>query len=851
MNVVFTKFTSKESLSKRYWFEGNAIHKKAAAQMTHGEAERVTMPFPKFAEALSCANDKQSFGYGTSSFNFADKVKIVTKSKEQPDKNIISRTQDYFKYPEGAGILMLDHDPSDYGKTFTPDELMAVLTAIDPTIALAARIIRGSVSAGVHLVGEQPKAGKGFHVYVAVANAADVPRYGKLLFDRLWLAGHGYIALSASGATLLRTPIDAAVFSPERLDFVGKPIISGTGLQFTPPAITYTEGGYLDTKSLPDLIADELQTLAKIQAEAKAAIKPKSEAVQSDWATAKVTAMQSTGVDTATAKTIVNRILKGGCQDLYGDFILEFAEGSVSVADVLKNPQLYNGKALADPIEGIGYGSTTAKFYWNDGKPVINSLAHGQDARYFLHNDIKKTEVSTPSWEIELTEHVTNFNKTHASVVIGGKHKILRANVGGSTGNDRTSYEYFSRKELELLHDHTTIKIGVKKTKFEEKDIYANHLIAWAKHPDARTFTGGVVFLPGGRTDDNFFNTWRSFAVNPVQNDVLLQPIYDHITKIVCGDDVELIEYFLNWVAYSVQHLDKPAGSALVLRGKKGCGKGTIGHFLKKMWGDHGLHISNPLHLVGNFNAHLADTCFLFSDEAFFSRDKKHEGVLKAIITEPVLTIERKGFDVTSQPNYLKVFMATNDDFAVPATGDERRFCIFDVKPDRIGDTEYFKKLHDACASKTVQAAFLYAMQQRDISQYHAGRIPETIGLKEQRYHSLDTAGQWLVDALMDGSFSGKGWFTSLTSQELYASYVAWCDLIKASEYRRFTQCKLGRYLGEMFDSVKVPIQDGIWPRGYQFGELAEAIATFEAYEKISLAALRTTPLKNSIGSKQ
>jgi hypothetical protein len=168
---------------------------------------------------------------------------------------------------------MLDHDPSKYGQTISPDELVAALVDIHPEIEQAARIVRGSVSAGVHKTGEPPRIGKGFHIYIPVTNAADIPRYGALLFDRLWLNGFGFIALSSSGSALVRSVIDGAVISPERLDFVGKPIISDTGLELTPPEITYIEGSLLDTQTLQDLTNDEQATVERLKAEKKVAIK--------------------------------------------------------------------------------------------------------------------------------------------------------------------------------------------------------------------------------------------------------------------------------------------------------------------------------------------------------------------------------------------------------------------------------------------------------------------------------------------------------------------------------------------------------------------------------------------------
>ena len=347
-----------------------------------------------------------------------------------------------------------------------------------------------------------------------------------------------------------------------------------------------------------------------------------------------------------------------------------------------------------------------------------------------------------------------------------------------------------------------------------------------------------MIFKPNGKLSNKYFNTWQGFIVIPKSNSDLWAGIKHHIEEVVCCGDQELIEYFYNWVAYTFQHPDKPAGAALVLRGGKGSGKGTIGHFLAKLWGIHALHISNAKHLTGNFNGHLNDVCFLFADEAFFSADKQHEGVLKALITEPTVTIERKGIDAASQPNYLKVFMATNNDWAVPASKDERRYCVFDVSSERIGDKAYFDSLHHDCNDKDVQAAFLFDMLKRDISIFHTGQIPDTDGLKDQRMQSLTSMGKWLVDSLNGGYFEQDGgavteWQKLITAKELFSSYLFWCDNQRTGEYNRVTQTALGKYFTDM--GFKKVVSNGIHR---QMGTLEDAIRKFETYEKVKITTV-------------
>lgn len=440
-----------------------------------------------------------------------------------------------------------------------------------------------------------------------------------------------------------------------------------------------------------------------------------------------------------------------------------------------------------------------------------------------------------PDYKEKLAAHVERFNKNHAQVLIGGKHRIMRTIPAVASTNGRVSYEFLSQEALAGVHQNTLIQTGFNKA---GDPIYKDHVTAWAKHFNSRTYTGGVIFKPNGKLPKNYFNTWQGFTVTPKANSVLWASIKYHIDEVLCCGNPELIEYFYNWVAYTFQHPDKPAGAALVVRGGKGSGKGTLGHFLAKLWGVHALHISNAKHLTGNFNGHLNDVCFFFADEAYFSGDKQHEGVLKALITELVLIIERKGIDAVQQPNYLKVFMATNSDWAVPASKDERRYCVFDISSERVGDKDYFDYLHRDCNNKDVQAAFLFDMLNRDISNFHTGDIPDTDGLKEQRMQSLGSMGKWLVDSLNGGYFASDDntaceWIELATAKGLNKSYVFWCDNQRIGEHNRFNETALGKYLGNIgFEKKKISVNH------WQLGAIEDAIRKFEAFERVKIATI-------------
>jgi Family of unknown function (DUF5906) len=131
--------------------------------------------------------------------------------------------------------------------------------------------------------------------------------------------------------------------------------------------------------------------------------------------------------------------------------------------------------------------------------------------------------------------------------------------------------------------------------------------------------------------------------------------------------------------------------------------------------------------LVGNFNAHLRDCVMLFADEAFFAGDRQHESVLKALITDPVLPIEGKHQNLVNVPNMLHVGIASNADWVVPATHDERRYFVLNASDARIDDRKYFADIASQMDNGGL-AAMIDEMLHRDISRFDVRDVPKRPG---------------------------------------------------------------------------------------------------------------------------
>jgi Family of unknown function (DUF5906) len=231
--------------------------------------------------------------------------------------------------------------------------------------------------------------------------------------------------------------------------------------------------------------------------------------------------------------------------------------------------------------------------------------------------------------------------------------------------------------------------------------------------------------------------------------------------------------------------------------------KGILGRWFAKLFGQHGMQIASPIQLTGRFNEHLRDLIARFADEAFFAGVKEHEGVLKALITEPTLVVEPKGLAIVLVPNLLHLMMASNSEWVIPASGDARRYAMFDVPDTRVSQFTYFKAIDDQMQNGGL-AAMLHDLLARDISDFEVRRVPQTEALATQKLLSLDTLDRWWLAVLerecvrrsRHGVSDFSEWTETVSTQLLCASYKQWCSENSA---RPETDAALGTRMKEIY----------------------------------------------------
>lgn len=472
------------------------------------------------------------------------------------------------------------------------------------------------------------------------------------------------------------------------------------------------------------------------------------------------------------------------------------------------------------------------------GKDASDHLAAG----HTLEDFEPQTGEPDPSADPTQTEVIDTLNKRLFVARLGGSTVI--ASVEKDAQLDREYLGFTRANDLKLFYLNRRVVVGKTKAGAE---ITVSEADFWLSHPRRRTYDR-IDLIPSGPVPPGTFNLWRGWGVDPQPGS--WDTIREHLLHIICSGIEVLFKWLLCWMARCVQHPELQAEVAVLLRGKKGTGKGAFARIMLALFKNHGLHISNSRHLVGHFNKHLADALFLFLDEAYWAGDKAAEGTLKALITERTFLVEPKGIDSFTVPNRLKLAMASNNERVAPVTADERRFLGLDVSPSRMGDSAYFKRLFSAIEGALELPALLHDLLAMDLSDFDHRHPPHTESLNEQKLIGADSFKKFWLDCLNSGEIilTGRqldvkpeedgfgefhlvdGWPEDIVAQDLHRRYVDHAH--RHGDRHPISDAEMGKALSELIPGLKTTRPKKPWgdqekPKRYLLPDLDSCRASF------------------------
>jgi hypothetical protein len=235
--IEITRFTKLDGpLTKKIFLSeaGTIVSDGSACLMVRGTAERVAIAdINALAALIGTLQSNQAITLGALRDDLPAKVEVTTAEKLNGDarKDLIARTSRHLVY-RGPAYALIDYDSKGQ-----PDHVAnrlkqlggfwAALTSVLPSLRSVAHVLRSSTSAGLYRsdTGDELRSSDGVHGYVPVVDGSDIERFLRALHERCWLAGLGWMMVSASGALLERSIVDRMVGGPERLVFEGQPVL--------------------------------------------------------------------------------------------------------------------------------------------------------------------------------------------------------------------------------------------------------------------------------------------------------------------------------------------------------------------------------------------------------------------------------------------------------------------------------------------------------------------------------------------------------------------------------------------------------------------------------------------------
>ncbi len=349
-------------LTKHLTLSQGRLQKIAAAELVDGLAIRTSAnDISQLAGIVERLSGRQALVFGVAKCD-SPSVRIVAQAAVAAGRapvGAICRDRANFAWPAGRTVFMLDIDrPKDGSPPYKARAFDHVLCELLPWWSASARLYRPSASAYVHddETGDELSGPGSLRCYAIADKGENIPFLGIAVTDALWRAGMGRIEFSASGALLLRSPVDAAVWQPERLDFAG-PVTLGPGLRKAKHPPWIIPGTDIDTEAAIARGPGKLTFAA--------------------WSSNSLEIRRA--LHAARPERRRRRLAAIGEGKLDLSTLIHFADGrTVQVAEILKGPGAFDGLRCADP-EDPDYANDRriAVLYENAGWPRIFSHAQG------------------------------------------------------------------------------------------------------------------------------------------------------------------------------------------------------------------------------------------------------------------------------------------------------------------------------------------------------------------------------------------------------------------------------------------------------------------------------------------
>ena len=303
-------------------------------------------------------------------------------------------------------------------------------------------------------------------------------------------------------------------------------------------------------------------------------------------------------------------------------------------------------------------------------------------------------------------------------------------------------FKYMKESDINVSYKHITYI-----TEVNGENIKKTYISEWLSDINQLTYDDLGCYPPPLKCPDNIYNTWTPFRVECLK---IEEPLTDYIReqiktietyiKNLCNNEEPIYNHFIRWFA---QMLKFPALKTIIptIISQQGAGKGNLIELFRQMMGNSKiLETRTPDRDVwGNFNGLMANVFLINCDELSSKQQEQVDGIIKGLITNGEVTINKKGIDSYMIKSFHRFINTTNKEFSIKSSDDDRRNFIIRASDTKCKKTAENVKYHNDFRTAIYKDAVVYWFYKQiididNLDIFHTLEIPKT------EYHKLTIA---------------------------------------------------------------------------------------------------------------
>lgn len=273
----------------------------------------------------------------------------------------------------------------------------------------------------------------------------------------------------------------------------------------------------------------------------------------------------------------------------------------------------------------------------------------------------------------------------------------------------------------------------------------------------------GPVFTENGKDYVNVHTAPAAFITPTAAEAKLFADFVDYIFP--RPEDQAFKRYWLQFNAHIVQRPGVKIATALLFISETfGIGKSTAAYDIPRLLvGPANARLVSNDTLEGRFTGYLGDSHLLHLQEVHVNghwNSSKIANKLKAIVTDPTVSVEKKGQDDYNIPNRLVVTATSNyKDAMLISSKQDRRWGIYELRPNRgwvpggVEARAYFNKVHAFLRSPRAAGVLRFIFNHISLQGFDPQNPPPMTLAKERMVgYSLSEDQAVVLDSFNSGS---------------------------------------------------------------------------------------------------